>query len=67
MKKPKPTITPIIISDDNLEFLKKKLDDPNLSQYLKRCFIREIMGSTCFICREMPTKMASYDGWYFIG
>ena len=46
MKKPKPTITPIIISDDNLEFLKKKLDDPNLSQYLKRRFIREIMGST---------------------
>ena len=43
MKKPKPTITPIIISDDNLEFLKKKLDDPNLSQYLKRRFIREIM------------------------
>jgi hypothetical protein len=42
MKKPKPTITPIIISADNLEFLKKKLDDPNLSQYLKRRFIREI-------------------------
>ena len=61
MKKPKPTITPIIISDDNLEFLKKKLDDPNLSHYLKRRFIREIMGSTCFICREMPTMIASYD------
>ena len=61
MKKPKPTITPIIISADNLEFLKKKLDDPNLSQYLKRRFIREIMGSPCFICREMPTKIASYD------
>jgi len=61
MKKPKPTTTPIIISEDNLEFLKKKLYDPNLSQYLKRRFIREIMGSTCFICREMPTKMASYD------
>jgi hypothetical protein len=61
MKKPKPTITPIIISDDKLEFLNKKLDDQNLSQYLKRRFIREIMGSTCFICREMPTKIASYD------
>jgi len=61
MKKPKPTITPIIISDDNLEFLKKKLDDPNLSQYLKRRFIREIMGSTCFICQKMPTKIVSYD------
>ena len=48
MKKPKSTITPIIISDDNLEFLKKKLDDPNLSQYLKRRFIKEIMGKYLF-------------------
>ena len=41
MKKPKPTITPIIISADNLEFLKKKLDDPNLSQYLKDALLEK--------------------------
>jgi hypothetical protein len=61
MKKPKPTITPIVIADDKLQFLKKKLDDPSLSQYLKRDFIRVIMGGTCFICQQMPTKIASYD------
>jgi hypothetical protein len=44
MEKPKPTITPVVISDDKLQFLKIKLDDPNVSQFLKRDFIREIMG-----------------------
>ena len=61
MEKTKPTVTPIVIPSDKLQFLKKKLDDPHVSQFLKRDFIREIMGSTCFICREMPTKIASYD------
>lgn len=61
MKKPKPTITPIIIPDDKLQFLKKKLDDPNLSPYLKRNFIRKIMGGHCAVCKKMPTKIVSYD------
>jgi hypothetical protein len=39
MEKPKSTITPVVISDDKLQFLKKKLDDPNVSQFLKRDFI----------------------------
>jgi len=30
MEKPKPTITPAAIPDDKLQFLKKKLDDPNV-------------------------------------
>jgi hypothetical protein len=44
MEKPKPKVTPIVIPDDKLQFLKKKLDDPDLSQFLKRDFTREIMG-----------------------
>ena len=60
MEKPKPTITPVVIPDDKLQFLKKKLDDPNVSQFLKRDFIREIMGGTCSICEEPPTKIATY-------
>jgi hypothetical protein len=48
MEKPKPTITPVAIPDDKLQFLKKKLDDPNVSQFLKRDFIREIMGGYLF-------------------
>jgi hypothetical protein len=30
------------------------------SQFLKREFIREIMGGTCSICEEPPTKIATY-------
>jgi len=56
MRKPKPTITPIVIPDDKLQFLKKKLDDPNLSPYLKRNFIRKIMGGHCAICQKMPQR-----------
>ncbi len=44
MEKPKPTITPVVIPDDKLQFLKKKLDDPNVSQFLKRDFIRRNNG-----------------------
>ena len=61
MRKPKPTITPIVIPDDKLQFLKKKLEDPNLSLYLKRNYIRKIMGGHCAICQKIPTKIASYD------
>ncbi len=60
MKKPKPTMTPVVISDDKLQFLKKKVDDPNVLQFLKRDFIRETMGGTCSICEEPPTKIATY-------
>jgi len=61
MKRPKPTITPIVIPDDKLQFLKKKLEDPYLSLHLKRNYIRKIMGGHCTICQKMPTKIASYD------
>jgi hypothetical protein len=30
MEKPKPMITPVVIPDDKLHILKKKLDDPNV-------------------------------------
>lgn len=60
MEKPKPTVTPIVIPSEKLQFLKKKLDDPNVSQFLKRDFIKEIMGGTCSICQETPTKIVSY-------
>jgi hypothetical protein len=55
------TRPPIVIPDDKLQFLKKKLDDPNLSPYLKRNFIRKIMGGHCAVCQKMPTKIVSYD------
>jgi hypothetical protein len=61
MEKPKPTITRIVIPDDKLQFLKKKLDDPDLSQSVKRDFIKEIMGGECVICQGVPTKIAKYD------
>ncbi len=44
MEKPKPTITPVVISDDKLQFLKKKLDDRNVSQFLKRFYLRNNGG-----------------------
>ena len=59
MEKPKPTITPVVISDDKLQFLKKKLDDRNVSQFLKRFYLRN-NGGTCSICEELPTKIATY-------
>jgi hypothetical protein len=61
MQKPKPKVSPIIIPDDKLQFLKKKLDDPDLSQSIKREFVKEIMGGECAMCQGMPTKIASYD------
>ena len=60
MEKPKPMITPVVIPEDKLQFLKKKLDDPKVSQFLKRDFIREIMGGTCSLCEEPPTKIVTY-------
>ena len=45
MEKPKSMITPVVIPEDKLQILKKKLDDPKVSQFLKRDFIREIMGA----------------------
>lgn len=47
----KPTVTPIVIPSDKLLFLRKKLDDPHVSQFIKRDFNREIMGGTCSIRR----------------
>ncbi len=61
MQKPKPKVTPIVIPDDKLQFLKKKLDDPDLSQSVKRDFVKEIMGGECAMCQGMPTKIARYD------
>ena len=55
MEKPKPKVTPIVIPDDKLQFLKKKLDDPDLSQSIKREFVKEIMGGECVMCQGMPT------------
>ena len=60
MEKPRPTVTPNVVPSDKLQFLRKKLDNPNVSQFLKRDFIREIMGGTCSICHETPTKIVSY-------
>lgn len=51
MGKIKPTVTSIVIPNDILHFLRKKLDDPHVSQFLKRDFIRGIMGRTCSIRR----------------
>ena len=59
MEKPKPMITPVVIPEDKLQFLKKKLHDPKVSQFLKRDF-REIMGGTCSLCEEPPTKIVTY-------
>ena len=53
MEKIKPTVTPIVIPSDKLQFLKKKL-------VLNRDFIREIMGGTWAICQETPIKIVSY-------
>ena len=61
MEKTKPTVTPIVIPSDKLQFLKKKLDDPHVSQFLKRDLIKEIMGAV-FVpyIRKRPTKIVSY-------
>ena len=51
MEKIKPTVTPIVIPSDKLLFLRKKLDDPHVSQFLERDLNRKIMGGTCSIRR----------------
>lgn len=61
MEKPKPKITPIVVPDDKLQFLRNKLDDPDISQSVKRDFVKEIMGGECAMCQGMPTKIAKYD------
>jgi hypothetical protein len=69
MQKTKPTVTPIVIPSDRLQFLKKKLVDSHVSQYLNGDFIREIMGCTCSICQEWPSKIVSHrmEGIVVIG
>lgn len=63
--RPKPKIIPIKILDDKLEYLNKKLQDTKILPYQKRELITKITGGLCSICRETPTKIASYDmgGW----
>jgi hypothetical protein len=61
MEKPKPKVTPIVIPDDKLQFLKKKLDDPDLLQCIKREFIKEITCGECVMCQGMPTQIGDYD------
>jgi hypothetical protein len=41
MEKPKPTITPVVIPDDKLHFLKKKLDDPTFPNFLKEILLEK--------------------------
>ena len=61
MEKPKPKVTLIVVPDDKLQFLKKKLDNPDLALDIKRDLVKEIMGGECAVCQGMPTKIASYD------
>ena len=61
MEKPKPKITPIVVPEDKLQFLRNKLDHPDISQSVKRDFVKEIMGGECAMCQGMPTKIAKYD------
>jgi hypothetical protein len=59
--KPKPKIKSIIISEDKLQFLNRKLEDTKVLGYQKRELITKIAGGLCAICQETPTKVASYD------
>ena len=59
--KPRPKITPIEISYDNLEYLNKKLQDSKILPYQKQELITKITGGICSICKDTPTKIASYD------
>ena len=61
MEKPKPKVTPIVVPDDKLQFLMKKLDNPDLALDIKRDLVKEIMGGECAVCKGMPTKIARYD------
>ena len=61
MEKPKPKVTPIVIPDDKLQSLKKKLDDPDMALDIKRDLVKEVMGGECLVCQGIPTKIASYD------
>ena len=59
--KPRPKITPIEISYDKLEYLNKKLQDFKILPYQKQELITKITGGICSICKNTPTKVASYD------
>ena len=43
MEKPKPKVTPIVVPDDKLQFLKKKLGNPDLALDIKRDLVKEII------------------------
>jgi hypothetical protein len=58
--KPKPKIKPIIISEDKLQFLNRKLEDTKVLEDQKRDLITKIPGGLCAIYQETPTKVASY-------
>ena len=55
-KSQNPTLIPIVIPSDKLQLLKKKLDDPLVSQFVKRDFIREIMGAVLvpYVKKHLP-------------
>ena len=59
--KPKPTVIPIEIPEENLDYLNKKLQDTKILPYQKQELITKVTGGICSICRETPTKIASYD------
>lgn len=59
--KPRPKITQLEISCDKLEYLNKKLQDSKILPYQKQELITKITGGICSICKDTPTKIASYD------
>ena len=61
LKKPRPKIKPIIYAEDKLKFITQKLENPSLSEFRKKEYIRRFLGQTCAICHKVATKVAQYE------
>jgi len=56
------TVTPITVPEDKLQYLKTILDSKILSTTVRKAAtIKQVMGGSCCICREIPSMQVSYD------
>jgi hypothetical protein len=54
-------VTPITVPQDQLEELKKVLESKNYSSWRKDAMIKQVMGGTCCVCREVPSMQVTYS------
>ena len=53
-------VKPIDASKEDMESLRKVMDSKS-SDWVKQAKLKKVLGSWCFMCGGIPTKIASYD------